>query len=154
MRVAMVLGVEQHVAHDARVGHARLAVGEGDGAGPLQQADLGHLLALEAPRHGRHDVHVDDGVVAGAALDEVDQRHLVDDGLGVGHDDDGGDAAGRRRVARGLQGLAVLLARLAGEHLHVDEAGAEHVALAVDDAWRARARCGAGARRDRRSRRP
>jgi hypothetical protein len=40
-------------------------------------------------------------------------------------------------------GLAVLLARLAREHLHVDQAGAQHVALAVDRPWRARARCGA-----------
>ena len=54
-------------------------------------------------------------------------------GLGVGHHDDGGDAAGGGGMARGLQRLAVLEARLAGEHLHVDQAGAEHVALAVDD---------------------
>ena len=72
-------------------------------------------------------------VVAGAALDEVDERHLVDHGLGVGHDDDGGDAAGGGRMARRLERLAMLVAGLAGEHLHVDEAGAEHVALAVDD---------------------
>ena len=88
---------------------------------------------LRPLRHGRHDVHVDEGVVAGAALDEIDERHLVDDGLGVGHHDDGRDAAGRRGVAGRLQGLAVLLAGLAGEHLHVDQAGAQHVALAVDD---------------------
>ena len=88
---------------------------------------------LRPLRHRRHGVHVDDGVVAGAALDEVDERHLVDDGFGVRHDDDGGDAAGRRRMAGGLQGLAVLKARLAGEHLRIDEAGAQHVALAVDD---------------------
>ena len=43
--------------------------------------------------------------------------------------------------------LAVLVAGLAGEHLHVDQAGAEHVALAVDDRRRPsgalRRRCGA-----------
>jgi hypothetical protein len=39
-------------------------------------------------------VHVHDGVVAGAALDEVDERHLVDDGVGLGHDDHGRDASG------------------------------------------------------------
>ena len=50
--------------------------------------------------------------------------------------------------------LAVLQARLAGEHLHVDEAGAEHVALAVDDLG-ALGRVAAQVRRpDRRSRRP
>ena len=98
-----------------------------------KQADLGHLLALEALGHGRHGVDVDDGVVARAALDEVDEGDLVDDGIGVRHHDHGGDAAGGRGVAGGLQGFAVLGAGFAGEHLRVDEAGAEHVALAVDD---------------------
>ena len=63
---------------------------------------------LRPLRHGRHGVDVDDGVVAGAALDEIDQRHLVDHRIGVGHDDDGGDAAGGGGVARRLQRLAVL----------------------------------------------
>ncbi len=91
------------------------------------------MALSRARRQGRRDVNVEGGVVAGGGLDEIDQRHLVDDGLRVGHHDDGGDAAGGCRVARRLQGLAMLLAGLAGEHLHVDQAGAQHVALAVDD---------------------
>jgi hypothetical protein len=131
---AQITGVQQHVAHDAGVGHARLAVAEGDGASPLQQADLRHLVALQALGHGRHDVDVHERVVARAALDEVDQRHLVDDGLGIGHHHHGGHAAGRRGLTGGLERLAVLLTGLAGEDLHVDETGAKHVAPAVDDA--------------------
>ncbi len=130
---AEVLGVEQHVAHHARVGDGGLAVGEGDGAGPLEQADLGHLLALEPLGHRRHGVHVHDGVVAGAALDEIDERHLIDDRVGLRHDNHGGDAAGSGGMAGGLQRLAMLKAGLAGEHLRIDEPRGEDVPLAVDD---------------------
>ncbi len=84
-------------------------------------------------RHRGHDVNVDDGVVAGAALDEVDERHLIDDRLGVGHDDDGRDAAGGGGVARGLQRFAMLVAGFAGEDLRVDQAGGEDMAVAIDD---------------------
>ena len=129
---AEILGVGEHVPHHLGVGEARLAVGEGDGAGVAQETDLGHLLALQALGHRRHGMHVDARRVARAAHDEVDQRHVVDDGLGIGHADDGGDAAGGRGPARGGQRLAVLVPRLAGEHQHVDEAGSEHMTAAVD----------------------
>ncbi len=151
---AEVLGVEQRVAHDARVADARLAVGEGDRAGALQQSDLGQLRAFQALGHSGHGVHVDDRVVAGAALDEVDKRDLVDHGIGVGHDDDGGDAAGSGGVARRLQGLAVLVAGLAGEDLRVDKAGRQDVALAVDDLAAVGGVAAQVARRGRRSCRP
>jgi transposase len=48
------------------------------------------------------------------------------------HHHDGGDAAGSGRLARCLQRLAMFLAWLARKHLHVDQARAQHVALAVD----------------------
>ena len=128
---AEILGVGEHVSHHLGVGEARLAVGEGDGAGVAQETDLGHLLALQALGHRRHGMHVDLRRVARPAHDEIDQRHVVDDGLGVWHADDGGDAAGRSSPARGGQRLAVLMARLAREHQHVDEAWRENVAGAV-----------------------
>ncbi len=78
-------------------------------------------------------MHIDDGALARTALHIVDEGHLVDDGLGIGHAYDGRDTAGGGGIARRLQRLAVFLAGIAGEHLHVDEAGCEHVALAVDD---------------------
>ncbi len=108
-----ILGVGEHVPHHLGVGEARLAVGEGDGSGVAQETDLGHLLALQALGHRRHGMHVDARGVTRAAHDEVDQRHVVDDGLGIGHADDGGDAAGSRGPASGGQRLAVLMPRLA-----------------------------------------
>ena len=130
---AEILGVGEHVAHDLGAGEARLAVGKGDGAGLAQQADLAHLLAQEALGHGRHGMHVDEGGVARAPQDEIDQRHVVDHRIGVGHADDGGDAARGGGAARGRQRLAMLVARLAGKHHHVDEAGRQHAAVAIDD---------------------
>ena len=50
---AEIPAVEQRVAHHLGVGDAGLAVGEGDRAGALQEADLGHLLAFETLGQGR-----------------------------------------------------------------------------------------------------
>jgi hypothetical protein len=127
-----IAGVAQDQPHQLGVGDRVLAVGEGERAGLAQEADLGHLLAGEAFGERRHRMDVDDGRVARAPLDEIDQRDVVDRRLGVGHDDDGGDATGGGGAAAGRQRLAMLLARLAGEHLHVDQAGAQHMAGAVD----------------------
>ena len=80
-----------------------------------------------------HDVHVDDGPLARTPLHVVDERHLIDDGLGVGHAHDGRDAAGGRRKTRGLERLAVLLTRIAREDLAIDKPWRQHMALAVDD---------------------
>ena len=71
--------------------------------------------------------------VARAPLDVVDQRHVVDDGIGIGHADDGRDAARSGGLTGRAQGLAVLGSGLAGEDVHVDQAGADDVAGAVDD---------------------
>jgi hypothetical protein len=127
-----VVGIAEDQPHQLGVGEAALAVGEGKGARLAQQADLGHLLAGETLRHRRHRVDMDDRGVAGAALDEIHQRHIVDSGLGVGHDDDGGDAPGGGGAAGRGERLAMLLAGLAGENLHVDQAGRQHMAAAVD----------------------
>ena len=73
-----IAGVGQRAAHHLRVGDAAVAVGEGDGAGGLQQADLGHLLAAHAFGQRRHRVDVDDRGVAGAAQDEIHRGRIVD----------------------------------------------------------------------------
>ena len=67
----------------------------------------------------------------GAAQDEIDQRAIVDDRGGVGHQHEAGDAAGGRGIGGGGEGLAVFVAGLAGEDAHVDEAGGDDQA-----AWR------------------
>ena len=45
---AEIAGIGQRAAHHGGVGDRVAAVGEGDGAGLAQQAELGHLLAGEA----------------------------------------------------------------------------------------------------------
>ena len=71
--------------------------------------------------------------VARAAHDEVDRRRIVDRRRGVGPADDRGDAAGRGRLARGRERLAMFGAGFADEGPHVDEAGRDDLAAAVDD---------------------
>ena len=127
-----IAGVGERTPHHLGVGDAARAVGEADRAGGLEQADLGHLLAHEALGEGRHHLHVDDAGVAGAAHDEVDDGRIVDRGLGVGLADDGGDAAGGRGLACGCDGLAAFRAGLADEGAHVDQAGGDDLAAAVD----------------------
>ena len=76
---------------------------------------------------------VDDGVVAGAALDEVDERHLVDDRVGIRHYDNSGDATRGGGKACRLQRLAVFVAGFSSIDLRVDQPGRQHVAHAIDN---------------------
>ena len=128
-----IAGVGQRPPHHLRIGDAPVAIGERHRARGLQQADLGHLLAAHALGQGRHRVDVDDRGVAGAAQHEIHRRRIVDHGRGVGLADDGGDAAGRRRLACGGKGLAVAGAGLADEGAHVDQPGGDDLAGAIDD---------------------
>ena len=73
-----IAGVGQRAAHHLSIGHTFVAVGEGDGAGGLEQADLGHLLALHALGQRRHRMHMDDRGVARAAQHEVDDGGIID----------------------------------------------------------------------------
>ena len=98
-----------------------------------KQPELGHLAPGEAPRQRGHRIDAHFRLVAGAPGDEVDQRDVVDHRIGIGHGDDGGDAAGRRGLAGRGERLAMLGARLADEDAHVDQAGRHDRAPAVDD---------------------
>ena len=71
-----VARIGQRAPHHLRIGDALVAIGEGDGAGGFEQADLGHLLAAHALGQRRHRVDVDDRGVAGAAQHEVDGAEL------------------------------------------------------------------------------
>ena len=121
---AEVARIGERPPHDERACDGVAAIGEGDGAGLAQQAELGHLLAGQAAGHGGCRMDVDGRRLAGGAQHELDQRHVVDGRLGVGHHDDGGDAARRGGLARRGDRLAVLGARLADEDAAVDEARA------------------------------
>ena len=76
---------------------------------------------------------IDDGGVARAAQDKIHCRRIVDHGRGVGLADDGGDAAGRRRLACGSKGFAMAGAGLADKGAHVDQSGCDDLAGAIDD---------------------
>ena len=70
---------------------------------------------------------------ARAAQHEVDDRRIVDHRIGVGLAHDGGDATRGRGLARARKRLAILRPRLADEGAHVDEAGRDNEAVAIDD---------------------
>ena len=55
-------------------------------------------------------------------------------GIGVGHGEDARVAAERGGPGAGLDGLGLLLARLAEVAVEVDEAGADHAAAGVEGA--------------------
>ena len=72
-----ILGIGKRPAHDTRAGDTCRAVGESDRAGILQKADFRHLLALETTRRRGHRVDIDNGRIAGAPFDEVDQGDII-----------------------------------------------------------------------------
>jgi hypothetical protein len=76
---------------------------------------------------------VHDRGVARAPQHEVDDRRIVDHRIGVRLAHDGGDAAGGGRLARRREGLAIFRAGLADEGAHVDQAGRDQPAVAIDD---------------------
>ncbi len=99
----------------------------------MHQADLGHALAVARlrGRPRRADVHQIER--RAAPLDVVDQGGVVDGRVGVWLDDDGGDAARRRRQAGRLQRFLGFIAGLPGLDPNVDQAGRQTAALGVDD---------------------
>ena len=118
-------GVAHHPLQGSAVGDDAVAVGEIEGPGLVHQADLGHTLAIAGLGGGPGGANVNEVQGRPAPLDEVDHRRVVDGGVGVGLDDDGGDAAGRRRLAGGFQRLLGLGAGFAGLDPDVDQAGGE-----------------------------
>ena len=115
--------------------HALAVVGEhpDPGRGVGHRAELGEPLARQpdGDRADREDV-----AVAGLAAqppDLLDDAGGVGDRVGVGHRVHGGEAAQRRGLGAGLDGLGVLAARLAQVGVQVDQAGQRDQAVGVDD---------------------
>ena len=73
-----VAGIGEGAAHHLGVHHAARAIGEGDRACRLQQADLGHFLAGKTLGQRRHRMNVDDCGIPRAAQHEIDGRGIVD----------------------------------------------------------------------------
>ena len=90
------------------------------------------LLALPADGDGAGDVDVAQRR-APEVEHLVDHRRRVDGRRGVGHGHERGVAAERCRPAAGLDGLRLLLARLAQVAVEVDEARRHDAAAGVDD---------------------
>ena len=124
--------VAERAPHHLAVGDREAVVGEADRAGLGQHAHLGELPPFQPLGHGTNRIDLDPLGLARAALHELDQRHVVDHGLGVGHAGDAGHPARCRREAACGNSLLVLVAGLAEVHVHVDEAGCHAVAAAID----------------------
>ncbi len=123
-------GVLQRPAHDHRVGDAAAVVGEHAhlGAAVRHGAELGHLGALEAHGDRADRVHVDEADLVAAAAHVLADDVAVGDRIGVGHGEDGGEAAQRCGGRAGRDGLGLLAAGLAQVRVQVDEAGQQDLA--------------------------
>ena len=126
--------IDHGAAHDLRIAQALGAIAEGDRPGFEQQAELGDLLAFQPLGQGGAGEHVDDSLVAGAALDEIDDRGIVDHRIGVRAADHRGDAAGGGSLRAGAERLAEFGAGLTEEGAQVDKAGRQDLALGIDAA--------------------
>ena len=126
--------IGQRAAHDERIADRTAAVAKAGRAGLLQQAVFGDLAAGASLGQRRHRQHAHPARVARAAQHEIDDRWVVDRGRSHGRGEDRRHAARRRGEGRGRDRLAVLCPRLADEGLHVDEAGSDDVAAAVENA--------------------
>ncbi len=113
---------DQRLAHDAVVENGLAVVGDRDGSGGLQRAEIGERGALAAAGRGRNGKHIDDGAALGLTqpldpLDRIDNRNRIRHGA------DGSKSARSRSRGAGRNRLFVRLARLAQVHMQIDEAG-------------------------------
>jgi hypothetical protein len=126
-------GVIERAAHDLVVLDAMAVVGERDHAGLVERADGRELLALHADGDAAGGEDVDAGRFERALAHERDGVRAVRGRVGVGHGQDAGEAARRRRARAGGDGFLLAAARFAQVDVHVDEAGRDDEALRVDD---------------------
>jgi len=71
-------------------------------------------------------------VMLGAVLNQRHRAGVVDRRAGVGHADDSGETAARRRRRAGADGLLGRLARLTKVNVNVDQPGADNLAGDID----------------------
>ena len=87
----------------------------------LHVGDVGERLALEALRDRADRPHAHGADLARAPHDQLGDRALVVDRLGVRHAADGREAARGRRARAGLDVFLVFLTRLAQVDVEVDQ---------------------------------
>ncbi len=122
---------DQGCAHDVVVEDGLAVVGESNRSRCVEGGHVGELLAERAKGDGGHGEDADGGV-AFRGEDVLHGGNAIGDGGGVGHGDDGGDAAEGRGARAGADGLFPGLAGLAEVDVEVDEAGEDVEAGGVD----------------------
>jgi len=124
-----------HGAHQHRgVDHRFVRLREGEAAGFDQLVHLGEAFALESDGERADGVDVGAVELLGAVAEHFHQTRLVEGGVGVGRDGDGGDAAGHRRFQFGFERGAVFEPRLAQARGEVDESGGDDESGGVERA--------------------
>ncbi len=125
-------GVLQRGAHQLARHHRVAVVAHRDRPGGHHLAELGELLALLSHRDAADGVHAREPRRLAARLDEPDGALVVNHRIGVGHGADAGEPAGHGRGRAGGDRFALLLARLAQVHMHVNQAGGHHEAGGIE----------------------
>src|SRR5881398_294333 len=113
-----------HVARDDGLPVVRYR----DGAGADQLAELGELLAVLAHRNRPDRVDPREPGADRLTYDEADRGLVVRHGIGVRHRTHGGEPTGRRGARAAGDSLDVFVPRLPQVHVHVHQAGTDHLA--------------------------
>ena len=113
-------------------------VGEAGGARVCELPHLRQLATLGALGDRGQEADRNLGLGLGTLHERAEHGGRVDDRLGVGHGEDGAEAACRRGLRAGRDRLLVLAPGRAQVDVGVDERGREHEAGRVDDAMAVR----------------
>ena len=133
------VGQDHGVPEEVGVLHRNPVVGQGHRPGGLEGLKVVDLLALLALGHGGDGEDLGAPRLGGFLLDEDHALGDVDDGPGVGHTGDGGEAARGGGPGAGGDGLFVFKAGLPEVDVHVHKPGADGEALGVNDLGAGRA---------------
>jgi len=145
-------GISQRPPHHLRIGDAPVAIGESHRARGFQQPDLGHLLAAHALGQCRHRIDIDDG---GFAAGTAQARNRPSPNCRMTGEVSGWQtmvviAAGRSPPGWRKQRFRGGWRQARRQGTHVDQAGCDDLAGAIDDVGclraRRRRRCHAGSR--------
>ena len=127
------LGHLQYAQHHLCVGDAVAIISERHGAGLFHSSHGCQLFARAPNRCSARNKDTRQVCFACAQANELHQWPGIKARRGVGHAAHAGESAGNRGGCTGGNGFLVLSARLPQMHVRIDESGADHEAMAVDD---------------------
>ena len=130
--------VLERTPHERGRDHRTPVVAEADGARVCELPHLRQLAALRALGDRGEETDGYFGLCLGTLHERPEHGGRVDDRLGVGHGEDGAEAAGGGRLRAGRDRLFVLTAGCTQVHVGIHEGGREHEARSVDDAMTVR----------------